>query len=82
MMFVLIISIFSIEFLIFNKFDVWNAMANFNMWFINLGIEFVCKYFSGNTINRGLLKNIISGIKKYSNYWIILIIGLCRFYFI
>ena len=43
MMFVLIISIISIEFLTFNKFDVWNAMANFNMWFVNLGIEFLCK---------------------------------------
>ena len=45
MMFVLIISIISIEFLTFNKFDVWNAMANFNMWFVNLGIEFLCKCF-------------------------------------
>ena len=44
MMFVLIISIISIEFLTFNKFDVWNVMANFNMWFVNLGIEFLCKY--------------------------------------
>ena len=44
MIFVLIISIISIKFLTFNKFDVWDAMANFNMWFVNLGIEFLCKY--------------------------------------
>ena len=44
MIFALIISIISIK-LTFNKFDVWNVMANFNMWFVYLGIEFLCKYF-------------------------------------
>ena len=45
MMFVLIQFIISINFLIFNIFDVWNAMANFNMLFVNLGIEFLYKCF-------------------------------------
>ena len=53
MMFVLIISIISIEFLTSNKFDVWNAMVNFFIcglliWVLNFFANILVAFLSGN----------------------------------